>query len=286
MAIKITTDSASDLPRDLIQLLNIEVFPILVYVDGIEYKDSVTIQPDLLYSYMQQGSDVKTAQIPLNYFIERFRDFAKAPEDHYIYLAFSSNLSGTYQTATLAYEAVRDEFPDFQMTIIDTKCVSLGLGIIVCEAAKRVQEGATYEAVMAYINHAMAHMEHVFSVDNLEYLLRGGRVSRSQAIIGNLLNIKPILRVDDGFLVPFDKAKGKKRLLSKLFDYIAERGKNLDVQTIGIAHTLNETDAMTVKAHFETAYGTRHFIINQLGCAVGAHCGPGMITIFFMDEII
>jgi len=286
MAVKIVTDSASDLPKALVQALDIEVFPILVYVDGTEYKDSVTLYPDALYSYMKQGSEVKTAQIPLNYFVERFADFAHTPENHYIYLAFSSNLSGTYQTAELAYDEVLEEYPDFRMTIVDTKCVSLGLGVIVYEAARLAQEGASYNEIMAYVDHAIRHMRHVFSVDDLEYLFRGGRVSSSQAFIGNILNIKPILHVVDGFLVPLDKAKGKKRLLSKMFQYISSYGKRLDIQTIGIAHTLNEEDAMMVKAHFETVYGTQHFIINQLGCAIGAHCGPGMITIFFMDEVL
>jgi DegV family protein with EDD domain len=284
MALRIATDSASDLPKDLIEKLNIEVMPLVIYLNGEEHLDSVTIQSDDMYQAMIKGADVKTAQIPLNHFVNYFENFAKTG-DEYIYLAFSSNLSGTYQTSVLAYETVKETYPDFKMTIVDTKCVSLGLGVIVAEVAEMVDNGCSYNEVMEKVNKDILHMKHVFSVDDLNYLLKGGRVNKSQAVIGNLLNIKPILKVEDGFLVPFDKAKGKKKMLSKIYEYIKENGRQLDKQTVGIAHTMNEDEANEVRAHFETVYGTSKFIMNSLGCAIGAHCGPGMITIFFKDEI-
>ena len=284
MKIRVVTDSASDLPRGLADELGIEILPILVYVDGVEYLDGVTLQSDELYQRMIEGKNIKTAQIPLAYFMDKFEAYAKGG-DYIVYLAFSSVLSGTYQTAVLAYEAVKEKYPAFTMTIIDTKCVSLGLGVIVTEAAKLAAEGAALEELVSFVEKSTVNMEHVFSVDDLNYLLRGGRVSKSQAVIGNILNIKPILHVVDGALVPFDKAKGTKKKMARMFEYIAERGKNLDVQTIGIAHALNDEEAQMVKEHFETVYGTRRFIINQLGCAVGAHCGPGLITIFFKKEV-
>jgi DegV family protein with EDD domain len=283
MALRIITDSASDLPKALAEKHQIEILPLIVYLNNVEYLDSVTIEPNDMYKAMIKGSTVKTAQIPLNHFLDYFEKFAQTG-DEFIYLAFSSNLSGTYQTSVLAYETIKEEYPDFKMTIIDTKCVSLGLGVIVVEAAKMVENNATYDEVISYVAKATSQMRHVFSVDDLEYLLRGGRVSKSQAMIGNILNIKPILHVVDGFLVPFDKAKGKKKLLAKLYEYIEANGRGLDNQLVGIAHTLNEEEAAEVKNHFETVYGTRNFIINTLGCAVGAHCGPGMITIFFKNE--
>lgn len=283
MHIKIVTDSASDLPKDWAEKHDVEVLPILVYVDGVEYEDGVTLTSDALYASMIEGKSVKTAQIPLKYFLNQFEHYAKS-EAHYIYLAFSSNLSGTYQTAVMAYQTVKEAYPDFEMTIIDTKCVSLGLGIIAIEAAKRVDEGADLEEVLSYIQWAMAHTAHVFSVDDLEYLFRGGRVSRSKAIIGNLLNIKPILRVEDGFLVPFDKAKGRKKRLQMILDYAQVHGVALGDQLIGIAHTLNEEEARYIENEFKSRFGTVDFVIGSLGCAVGAHCGPGLITLFFKTE--
>lgn len=284
MALRIATDSASDLPKDLIEKLNIQVMPIIIYLNGDEHLDSVTIQSDEMYQAMIKGADVKTAQIPLNHFMNYFEEFAKTG-DEYIYLAFSSNLSGTYQTAVLAYETIKESYPEFKMTIVDTKCVSLGLGLIVVEVAEMIEDGESYDSIMEKIHKDTGHMRHVFSVDDLNYLLKGGRVNKSQAVIGNLLNIKPILKVEDGFLVPFDKAKGKKKMLAKIYEYIKENGRQLDKQTVGIAHTLNEEEANEVRAHFETVYGTKKFIVTSLGCAIGAHCGPGMITIFFKDEI-
>ncbi|OJV62303.1 MAG: hypothetical protein BGO41_05755 [Clostridiales bacterium 38-18] len=284
MKIRVVTDSASDLPKQIASEEHLEILPILVYIDGKEYLDGVTIDSDTLYNAMKSGAEVKTAQIPLSHFIDKFREYAQS-EAHYLYLAFSSALSGTYQTAVLAYESVKEEYPSFNMTIVDTKCVSLGLGILAIEVARMAEEGSSLEAILSYIEQTKSNMVHVFSVDDLEYLLRGGRVSRSQAIIGNILNIKPILHVQDGALVPFEKAKGKKKLLAKLYEYIKDHGGQLDRQVIGIAHTLNEEEALEVKRHFETVYGSNKFIINQLGCAVGAHCGPGMITIFFKSKV-
>lgn len=284
MALRIITDSASDLPKALAEEHQIEVLPLIVYMNNVEYLDSVTIEPNKMYEAMIQGSTVKTAQIPLNHFLNYFEKFAQTGDD-YIYLSFSSNLSGTYQSSVLAYETIKEQFPEFKMTIIDTKCVSLGLGVIVVEAAIMIENDASHDEVISHVKRAMGQMKHVFSVDDLDYLLRGGRVSKSQAMLGNILNIKPILHVVDGFLVPFDKAKGKKKLLAKLYEYISANGKGLDNQLVGIAHTLNEEEAAEVKKHFETVYGTKNFIVNTLGCAVGAHCGPGMITIFFKNEV-
>lgn len=283
MKIRIVTDSASDLPKSWADTHNVEVLPILVYVDGVEYEDGVTLSSDQLYAAMLDGKEVKTAQIPLKYFLNKFEDYAKQDE-HFVYLAFSSNLSGTYQTAVMAYETVREAYPDFKMTIIDTKCVSLGLGVIVLEAAKKVQAGADLKEVLSYVEWAMMHMAHVFSVDDLEYLYRGGRVSRSKALIGNLLNIKPILKVDDGFLVAFDKAKGRKKRLHAIMDYAEKNGVDMGNQLVGIAHTLNEEEALYIENEFKTRYGTKDFVIGSLGCAVGAHCGPGLITLFFKTE--
>ena len=284
MGIKIITDSACDLPKSLAEELGVEVLPIVVYINEKEYLDGVTIQTDEFYEEMKKGSIVKTAQIPLAYFVERFESYANS-EDYFVYLAFSSVLSGTYQTALLAYENVKEKYPDFKMSILDTKSVSLGLGVLVAETAMLVKDGASLEEVINYVAKHSIHMEHVFSVDNLEYLFRGGRVSKSQAFIGNVLNIKPILHVVDGALVPFEKVKGKKKVLSAFFDYIAKYGKDLDQQIVGIAHALNEQDAKIVQEHFETVYGTKKFIVNQLGCAIGAHCGPGLITLFFKNEV-
>ncbi len=285
MSVRIATDSAADLPFNVIRDYNVIVYPLLVYLDGEEYLDSVNLLPDALYDRMREGAQVKTAQIPMAYFIETFEHYAKNGDD-VIYLAFSSGLSGTYQTAVMAYQTVQEMYPSFHMTIVDTKCVSLGLGLIVLEASQMASQGATRDAILQYVSKAINHQRHVFSVDDLEYLFRGGRVSRAQATVGNLLNIKPILKVENGLLKPFEKVKGRKKRLQKLMEYAAEHGVALGDQTIGIAHAANEEEALALKSHFEETYGTKQFVIGQLGCAVGAHCGPGLITLFFKDALL
>ncbi len=284
MSVKILTDSASDLTKEVAEEYGVEIMPMLVYVNGKEYLDGITLTTEEFYQEMVNGAEVKTAQIPLTYFIERFEKMAET-EDEYLYIAFSSNLSGTYQAAVLARQTVLEDHPNLKLEIIDTKCASLGLGLIAVETAKRASEGQDLQSLIAYANEQMQYMEHLFTVDDLEYLFRGGRVSRSQAMLGNILNIKPILNVQDGFLIPIDKVKGKKKRLQKMFAYIDEHGNDFDKQTVGICHTMNEGDVAAVRAHFQEK-GTQNFIINQLGCTVGAHCGPGMITIFFKSKIV
>jgi len=284
MAIKIMTDSASDLPRDIAEKLDVKVLPLIVYVDGKEYLDCETMFPDEFYKKMLDGSDVKTAQVPLNTFVDYFETIADT-NDEYIYLAFSSGLSGTYQSAVLAAEAVKEGHPNFSIDIIDTKCASLGLGLLVIETAEMALKGANREELLDHVEKNMTRIEHLFTVDDLEYLFRGGRVSRSQAALGNILNIKPILNVQDGLLIPIDKVKGKKKRLQKMFDYIEAHSEKLDQQLVGIAHTLNEEDLQIFKEHFETVYGTSRFVTNQLGCVIGAHCGPGLVTVFFKNKV-
>ncbi len=283
MAVKIITDSASDLPKSLASEKGIDIIPVLVYVDDVEYLDGETIEQDAFYQKMLEGSAVKTAQIPVQQFIERFEALPSGT-DEYIYFAFSSGLSGTYQAAVMALNVVKDQRPDLKLTIVDTSCVSLGLGVLVLEAWEMAQAGKSVDEIVGHVQQAAPTMEHVFSVNDLEYLFRGGRVSKTQAVVGNVLNIKPILRVESGKLVPFDKARGKKKKLAKMFSYIADHGQNLEGQTIGIAHTLNESEALEVKKHFEETYGCTKFVIGQLGCTIGAHCGPGLITLFFKNQ--
>lgn len=286
MGLRILTDSGCDLPENIIEEYDIYVFPILVIDDDKEYLDNQTIKPKTLYDNMKNGKHYRTAQIPPKAFEEKFEEIAKSGETA-IYIAFSSGLSATYQSAVLTRDSVKEKYPDLDLTIVDSKSASLGFGLIVYKAAKMAKEGKTREEILQMLDFYIENMDHVFTVDNLEYLFRGGRVTRTQAFVGGLLNIKPILDVtEEGKLRPIEKVRGKGKVLKRMLELMDERAeeKDFSTQIIGISHGDDLDNALKLKKMIEEKYGPKEFIINHIGCAIGAHVGPGTIALFFMDK--
>lgn len=283
MTVRIITDSACDLPKNIIDEYDIHVIPILVYLEDKEYLDGETLDPIELYNNMRNGKVYKTAQIPPATFKEVFLEYAKKNES-VIYVAFSSGLSGTYQSALMAKNEVLEEYPDFDLEVIDTKCASVGFGLVVYKAAQMAKEGKSKEEIVNIVNFYSQHMEHIFTVDDLEYLYRGGRVSRTAAFVGSLLNIKPILDVEDGKLVPIEKVRGRKKVLKRMIEIMEERGVDLSNQVIGINHGDDLEGAKKLEDMIRERFGCKEFIVNIVGCAIGAHSGPGTLSVFFLNE--
>ncbi|OOR17651.1 DegV family protein [Bacillus cereus] len=285
MGVKIITDSAADLPVELLQAYDIDLIPLRVYDEAeTEYLDGVTLKSVTLLQKMREGAVYKTSLPSLETFQEKFVSYAKEGNPC-IYLAFSSELSGTYQSSVLIKEEVKETYTDLNLEIIDTKCASLGQGIVVLEAAKMAKEGASKEEILNRVAFLMEHMEHIFTVADLQYLVRGGRLSKVAGFIGGLLNIKPILNVDEGKLVPLEKVRGKKKVLSRIVDIMEERGKDLKDQTIGMTHGDDLETAEALKALITERFGCEVFIVNTIGAAIGAHTGPGALTLFFLNEV-
>ncbi|MDF2922645.1 MAG: degV family protein [Paenibacillaceae bacterium] len=283
MAVKIITDSASDLPKEIVKQYGIEVLPLLVYLGEQEFRDGETMNPKEMFDGMREGKVYKTAQVPLQVFRESFNRYAEQG-DTCIYVAFSSGLSGTYQSAVLARNEVLEERPDFRLEVIDTKCASTGFGMVVVKAAQLAREGGSVEEIVQAVRFYALHMEHIFTVDNLEYLQRGGRVSKAAAFIGGLLNIKPVLHVDDGLLIPIEKLRGRRKVLDRMVAIMEERGDNPKSQVIGISHGDDLETAHALRGMIEERFGCQEFIISQIGGAVGAHSGPGTIALFFLNQ--
>jgi len=286
LTIKILTDSGCDLPDDVIREYDIDVMPIVVIDNDTEYLDNVTIKPKTLYDNMRKGKVYKTSQIPLNIFQSKFEEIAKEGRST-IYIAFSSGLSATYQTAVMTRDSLKEKYPDLDITIVDSKSASLGFGLLVYEAAKMAKEGKSKEEILNMLDFYIENIQHVFTVDDLEYLFRGGRVTRTQAFLGGLLNMKPILEVTkEGKLQPFERIRGKGKVLKRMLEIMDERGKEADfsLQTIGISHGDDLENALKLKGMIEEKYGCKTFIINYIGCAIGAHSGPGTISLFFLSR--
>lgn len=284
MSVKIITDSAADLPKELLKQQGIDVLPLLVYLGEQEYRDGETMNPKEMFQGMREGKVYKTAQVPLQVFRDKFLACAERDETC-VYVAFSSGLSGTYQSAVLARNEILEDYPDFKLEVIDTKCASMGFGLVVLQAAKLALEGRSQEEIVEAVRFHALHMEHIFTVDNLEYLYRGGRVSRTAAFIGSLLNIKPVLHVDDGKLIPIEKLRGRRKVLDRMVAIMSERGVKQDAQVIGISHGDDLEAAESLRDMIKERFGSREFIISQIGGAVGAHSGPGTLALFFLNQL-
>lgn len=284
MSVKIMADSACDLPLDFYEENGVILFPLKVQIDGTEYEDLKTIQPKEVYDAIRAGNLPKTSQASPAGFKEVFTELAKKKQDG-IYIAFSSQLSGTYQTAVMIAEQVKEEYPDFSLSIIDTKCASLGQGLVVKEAARMAQENLPKEEILKDIEFRSQHMEHLFSVDDLDHLAKGGRVSKASAFVGGLLNIKPLLNVEDGKLVPIEKLRGKKKLLRRIIEVMKERGQGFEQQTVGISHADDLETAEEMKKMIMEELQAKEVLITPIGAAVGSHTGAGTIAIFFLNEL-
>jgi len=283
MSVKIITDSACDLDKKIIEKYDIEVMPLLVNQGEDERLDGLTIDPKDLFEGMRLGENYKTAQIPLAELLKVLDSFK---DRECIYLSFSSKLSGTCDTARIVIENLKGKNPGIEnrIKIIDTKCASGGMGLVVLKAAQMAMKGCSLEEVEEAAYFYAQHMQHVFTVDKLDYLYRGGRISKTEAFIGGLLNVKPILDVQNGALIPIEKARGRKHLHRRMIEMVEERGKLLENQLIGINHGDDIESAQKMAELIKEKFETKDVLINYIGCAIGAHSGPGTLAIFFLDE--
>jgi DegV family protein with EDD domain len=283
MGIKILADSACDLTTNYYNEFDIEMVPLTVHLNDKNYEDGKTIHPKTVYDAMREGKTPKTSQVTPNTFQSIFTSYAKANQP-LLYFSFSSQLSGTYQTAKMMEQEVKETYPEAPIHVIDTKCASLGYGLVVLHAAKLAKQGKSVNAIIESTKTCAKNMEHIFTVDNLEYLYRGGRVSRTAAFVGTLLKIKPILHVEDGKLIPLEKIRGSKKLFHRMLEIMEERGENISSQTIAISHGDDVERAEQLAAMIKEKFNVKEIIIEMVGSAIGAHSGPGTIALFFLNN--
>lgn len=286
LGLRIMADSASEISAENTTRYDIDMIPMIVTEGENEYLDGINFSADDLLQGLLQGRKFKTAQIPLNTYLERFRIYAKQKES-LVCFVLSSGLTGSYETALMAKNMIIEEYPDADITVIDSKCAAQGYGLLVLEAVRYLQNRAeSKEDFLEYVEYLKKHMVHLFTVEDIEYLYRGGRISRTQAVIGGLLGIKPILDVSpDGALRSIGKARGTKNLIKSLISEAKNRIGAADIssQTVCISSGLDTEIQENIKAFFETECGVKDFIIQKIGPTVGAHTGPYMCAFYFFD---
>lgn len=280
---KIFTDSGCDLPKSFYEENDVILLPLRVQVNNNEYDDVIAIDSKEVYDAIRQGAHPKTSQVSPELFLKHFENLAKS-EEQGIYIAFSSELSGTYSTAVMIRNQVLEQYPTLQLAIIDSKCASLGHGLIVEEAVRLRKAGASLEDIETKVKTLASQMEHLFTVEDLDYLAKGGRVSKASAFLGGLLSIKPILNVEDGKLVPIEKSRGRKKALARMLDLMQERGGNFSDKIVGISHSDDAAFANDVKAAIQERLAPKEVQITMIGSVIGSHVGPGTIAIFFTNK--
>lgn len=286
---KITTDSTTDLPKEYLEKHNVGSIPISYILDGVTYGRERELDWKEFYNLMRsQGKMPTTSQVNPAEAKEYFEEVIKTDRE-ILHLAFSSGLSGTYQNMCMAAEEVMEEHPDSQIVVLDSLSASMGEGLFVHKAVKMRDEGKTMDETAGWLRENVQNFVHVFTVDDLYHLYRGGRVSRATAFIGTLASIKPMLHVNhEGKLIVIGKVRGRKKSLNTLVDYMEEKmGGRLQENTddyVFISHGDALEDAEYVRDQIKERLGLEHFLINNIGPTIGAHSGPGTIALFFMGE--
>lgn len=278
--VKIITDSCSDLPAEIVESYDIEFLNIEVNINNQIYYDRADLQPADFYQLIKEADDVpKTSRITPEKFKQVFQK-ALAEYDQVLVIAFSSKLSGILESAVIAKRELKSE----RITIIDSKAASVGQGLLVYQAARWLQEGKDLETVVQTLMEDASRLEHIFAVGDLEMLKRGGRISKTKAVMANVLNIKPILHIQDGKILPYDKVRGKKRMVSYLLEEIEKKADNPESQIIALTHSENEKYALQLKAEIESNFKPVEVFISEIGAAVGSHAGPGTLAVVFKNS--
>ncbi len=282
--LRIITDSASDLPKDYIRQHNLHVIPTPVVIDDVDYFDVETIQTEEFYHILDDiKRDVKTYHINPAMFTEAFLPYAKAG-DSIIYLCFSTGIAGTYNAANIAKSNILENYPDFDLTIIDSKCASAGFGLLVGKLVTMLEKGASKEEIIEAAGYFISHIRHVFTVQTLAYLIKGGRLTKFKGTLAETLDMKPVLIVnEEGALAVIKTVRGRKKSLRYLIDYAKENAYHLENQIIALCHGEDPESLTFVNDLVQETFHPKDTIISVVGCAIGAHTGRGLVGFCFFD---
>ena len=281
----IFTDSACDIKPEILKEWGVYYRPLSLHFDEDEtlYSND-EIEPKAFYDKMRSGSIAKTSAVNSEDFISAFEQLLKEGND-ILYLGFSSGLSTTYNSARIAADELRESYPDRKIIVVDTLAASAGEGLIVYLTVKKRAEGATLEEAAAFAEDIKFKISIWFTVDDLVYLKRGGRISAASAFFGNMLGIKPVLHMDnEGHLVAVEKVRGRKTSIEALARKYGELATDTKNNTIFISHADCEDEVTRLAAIFEEKYGVKVELITDVGPVIGAHAGPGTIALFFVGK--
>ena len=279
------TDSSADLSQEMVQELGVTVLPLSFTIQGKTYRnypDNREMDLPLFYDMLRAGELATTSAVNVAEYTQAVEPILQEGKDVLI-LAFSSGLSSTYQASVLAAGELREKYPDRKIYTVDTLCASLGQGLLVYLAAQEQRKGKSIEEVRDWAEETKLHLCHQFTVDDLHFLKRGGRISATTAVVGSMLQIKPVLHVDnEGHLISIGKARGRQASLKALVDKMEKTVTEEGRKTVFISHGDCRKDAVAVADMVRERFGTQDVRINYVGPVIGAHSGPGTLALFYL----
>ena len=274
----ITVNSTVDLPREWLEERNVPVVPLKYTIDGETYTDMYGLSAKEFFDKLREGHMSVTSQVNPGEAADMLEPFLKEGKD-VLHLGFSSGLSGTLNSMKIAGEELSEKYPEAKIIVIDTLCACLGEGLLLYKALKLKEQGKTIDEVAQWVEENKLHICHDVTVDDLNHLHRGGRVSKTTAVLGTLVQIKPIIHMDNnGKLQVIGKERGRKKSLNKIVDMAAEQSKGWDNDIIMITHA--EYVAKLVREKM----GIDNILINNIGTVIGSHTGPGVVAVFCMGN--
>lgn len=277
MGIKIITDSICDVPKEYVEKYNIRVMPLTVNFGDKSFKDGIDLTLEEFLEKLEKSDMLPTtSQVTPVDFLEVFRE-ETAQGNKVIAIHGSSQLSGTYNSAVIAAEQIGRE----DIYVVDSMGITLGAGMLVIKAARLAEEGLEPEEIVKEIEASKQRLKSILIVDTLKYLHKGGRLSLSAAIVGSILNVKPILTVKNGKLELFDKARGIKKAIAAVMDIIKDNGWNLDGKVVGINHIADLKHRKMLEEELKREYNIKEIIRGEVGSVVATHGGPGAVAFYF-----
>ena len=281
---KIITDSGSDLPKSMASSLGLAVSPLYVNFRDVVSPDSVDEGIQEMYAGLRAGEVATTSAINPQQWSDAIEAVLAEGMDALV-LTFSSGLSTTYQSAVIAANELAEKYPQRKIRVVDTLAASLGQGLLVWYACKKQQEGMDLDALADWVTETRPNLCMWFTVDDLMYLKRGGRVSAATALVGTMLNIKPVLHVDDeGHLISKAKVRGRKAAIEALADKMGQLALPGENDTVFICHGDCIKDAQQLAAILKEKHGVKEVFIGYTGAVIGSHSGPGTLALFFMGQ--
>jgi DegV family protein with EDD domain len=281
--IKIVVDSTCDLNEAYLIKHGITMVPLQILIDGMAYRDKETITVDELYNLLKIGKTSKTSQPnPLDVY-QRIENLLKDGHD-VIFICFSSKMSGTFQSIKLILDDLQEKYTDNKITLIDSKGGAGIPALMAMHAVKLIAQGCRFDSIIYELKQLVESAEHIFSIDDLSYLFRGGRLKRSEAIFGNLLRVKPILHVVDGEIQILQKVRGSNKALQTIASLVAVRMKEYPNQTVAIMHADDLGKAVDMKSMISNHFPQANFLIEKIGSTLGSHLGIGGVGVFFFRK--
>ena len=280
----ITVNSTVDTGKEWLEERNVPVIPLKYTIDGQEYTDMYGLSDKEFFQKLREGKMSVTSQINPEEAKEMLEPYVKEGKD-VLHLAFSSALSGTCNSMKIAAEELQEEYPEAKVIVVDTLCACMGEAMLLYYALKQKEAGKTIEEVAQWAEENKLHVCHNVTVDDLFHLHRGGRVSKTAAVLGTMVKVKPIIHMDDnGALKVIGKERGRKKSLHKIVDMAVERSEGWDNEIIMITHGDCLEDAEYVAKLVREKMGVENVFIHNIGTVIGSHTGPGVVATFCMGN--